>query len=250
MRRLIFIFLFTIFFGFIFSYKINAQAVTLSRLTIPGINCGDAEHTNKNQCCRVYYPSSFIPPDLGPLNSLVNTFSFFTNYTKNNFLQPILDVYGQLVTKNYSSCSIGIQSTPDPNDSNCKCINPISPSPSYLSALNDFCQRQSKYEERVKCLDCANGGGVWSGMGCVYTDTKDFIEKTVFGLGIGLAGGFALLCIIYAAFMMQSSQGNPEKLKKAQELITSCIMGLMLIIFSVFILRLIGVSILKIPGFG
>jgi len=87
-------------------------------------------------------------------------------------------------------------------------------------------------------------------MGCVYTDTKDFIEKTVFGLGIGLAGGFALLCIIYAAFMMQSSQGNPEKLKKAQELITSCIMGLMLIIFSVFILRLIGVSILKIPGFG
>ena len=38
-------------------------------------------------------------------------------------------------------------------------------------------------------------------------------------------------------------------LKKAQELITSCIMGLMLIIFSIFILRLIGVDILKIPGF-
>jgi len=49
--------------------------------------------------------------------------------------------------------------------------------------------------------------------------------------------------------MMQSSQGNPEKLKKAQEMITSCIMGLMLIIFSVFILKLIGVNILKIPGF-
>ena len=91
--------------------------------------------------------------------------------------------------------------------------------------------------------------GVWTGIGCVYTDTKAFIEKTVFGMGIGLAGVLALLCIIYSAFMMQSSQGNPEKLKKAQEMITSCIMGLMLIIFSVFILRLIGVDILNIPGF-
>ena len=50
--------------------------------------------------------------------------------------------------------------------------------------------------------------------------------------------------------MMQTSQGNPEKLKKAQEMLTSCIMGLMLIIFSVLILRLIGVDILKIPGFN
>ena len=76
---------------------------------------------------------------------------------------------------------------------------------------------------------------------------KSIIEETVFGIGVGLAGGFSLLCIIYAAFMMQSSEGNPEKLKKAQEMITSCIMGLMLIIFSVFILRLIGVNLLKIP---
>jgi len=49
---------------------------------------------------------------------------------------------------------------------------------------------------------------------------------------------------------MQSSQGNPEKLKKSQDMITSCIMGLMLIIFSIFILKLIGVDILKIPGFS
>ena len=81
-------------------------------------------------------------------------------------------------------------------------------------------------------------------------ESKRFIEETIFGLGIGLAGMVSLLCIIYAAFTMQSSQGNPEKIKKAQELLTSCIMGLILIIFSVFILRLIGVSILRIPGFS
>ena len=100
------------------------------------------------------------------------------------------------------------------------------------------------------CPTRANGGGVYSGIGCIKTDIKQFIQETLLGMGVGLAGGFALLCLIYAAFQMQSSQGNPEKLKKSQELITSCIMGLMLIIFSVFILRLIGVNILRIPGFS
>lgn len=229
---------------------VSAQLNQTFNLTVPGWNCGMAEDIEKNQCCKVNFPSSFIPPDVGPLNTLLHTFDFFTNKIKEILIQPILDLGTSVAKGNITSCYSGVQSTTDPNDPNCKCINPITPSPGYLGAMNDFCQRQSKPEERTKCLNCANGGGVWSGMGCVYTDTKKFIEDTVFKLGIGLAGGFALLCIIYAAFMMQSSQGNPEKLKKAQELITSCIMGLMLIIFSVFILRLIGVNILKIPGFG
>ena len=151
---------------------------------------------------------------------------------------------------NVSSCYTGVQSLLDANDPNCKCINPITPSPSYLKALNDFCQRQNKIEDRNACLACSNDGGVFSGIGCIKTDSKKFIEETIFRLGIGLAGGLSLLCIIYAAFMMQSSQGNPEKLKKSQDMITSCIMGLMLIIFSIFILKLIGVDILKIPGFS
>ena len=224
-----------------FFNKIQAQAPTSQpfNFTVPGYNCGLAEEPTKNQCCRVSYPSSFIPPDLGPFNSLINTFSFFTNFAKNNLLQPIIDLYTSVVRGNISSCYTGIQSIADANDPSCKCINVITPAP-----------RQSKIQDRDACMACANDGGVFSGIGCVKTDTKKFIEETVFGIGIGLAGGLALLCIIYAAFMMQSSQGNPEKLKKAQEMITSCIMGLMLIIFSVFILKLIGVNILKIPGFN
>ena len=58
------------------------------------------------------------------------------------------------------------------------------------------------------------------------------------------------MCIIYSAYLIQFSRGNPERIKKAREYLTSCIMGLLLIIFSIFILRLIGVDILRIPGFG
>ena len=239
--------------GLFFSGVVKAQTPTPNKLnfSIPGWTCGVADDPQKNRCCQADYPSKlnlFNPPDLGPLNLITNMFSFIWEAPKNLFVQPLINI----MKDNYKPCynEGAMPSTNVLNDPSCRCIYAITPKPDYLKALELFCQRQSKPEERSTCLNCANNGGVWSGLGCVYTDTKTFIEETVFRLGIGLAGGLALLCIIYAAFMMQSSQGNPEKLKKAQEMITSCIMGLMLIIFSVFILKLIGVNILKIPGFS
>jgi len=67
---------------------------------------------------------------------------------------------------------------------------------------------------------------------------------------IGLGGGIAFLLIIYAGFMIMTSSGDPERLKAGQELLTSAIMGLIMLIFSMFILEFIGVDILDIPGFG
>lgn len=222
----------------------------LYNLTFPGFNCGYADDPLKNKCCRVNYPTSFETPDVGPMNIVAKTLNFLGNSVIDKIWTPFTDIFKGISRGSISSCYTGYQSKDDSSDPDCRCINPITPSPSYLGAMNDFCQRQSNEKDRIACLTCANDGGIFSGIGCVKTDAKKFIQETVFGLGIGLAGGFSLLCIIYAAFMMQSSQGNPEKLKKAQEMITSCIMGLMLIIFSVFILKLIGVNILKIEGFG
>jgi hypothetical protein len=101
------------------------------------------------------------------------------------------------------------------------------------------------------CFNCFNKGGYYSGIGCIYTSNwKDLIEKNIFGWGLGLAGLIAVGCITFAAIQFQLSQGETEKIKKSRELITSCIMGLMLIIFSIFILRVIGVDILALPGFN
>ena len=47
-----------------------------------------------------------------------------------------------------------------------------------------------------------------------------------------------------------TSAGNPDKLRAGQELLTSAVSGLILLIFSVFILRTIGIDILGITRLG
>jgi len=77
------------------------------------------------------------------------------------------------------------------------------------------------------------------------TNGSGFV-KTLFQILLSLSGGIALLIIIFAGFSMALSQGNPEKIKGAQETLTSAIVGLLFIILSVAILQIIGVDILGI----
>jgi hypothetical protein len=86
-------------------------------------------------------------------------------------------------------------------------------------------------------------------IGCIPVLGNDGgAEFTEFVLGwaIGVGGGIAFLLILYAGFMLMTSTGNPERIKAGQELLTSAISGLILLIFSVFILNFIGINILGI----
>lgn len=66
----------------------------------------------------------------------------------------------------------------------------------------------------------------------------------------GIGSGIAFLLILYGGFMVMTSQGNPERIKVGQELITSAISGLLLIILSIFLLKAIGIQILNLQLFG
>lgn len=107
------------------------------------------------------------------------------------------------------------------------------------------------------CTSCFDSGGVWTALGCLGQGTpespggklNDFI-RSFLRLGTGLGGGVAFLLIIFSGFQRMTSAGNPEKLHEAKELMTAAISGLLLIIFSIFLLRLIGVDILQLPGFS
>lgn len=118
----------------------------------------------------------------------------------------------------------------------------------------------TSYSETVsnpECKSCFDQGGVWTAIGCVGRGSgadpsgklNAFI-RTFLGIGTGVGGGIAFLLILFSGFQRIMSAGNPEKLHEAKDLMTAAISGLLLIIFSIFLLRLIGVEILQIPGFG
>ncbi len=90
---------------------------------------------------------------------------------------------------------------------------------------------------------------VSTALGDIGTKPEDFITS-IFGYLLGISGGIALLLIIIAGYKLMASQGDAEKVKEARESLTSAIVGLLFIIFSLVILQIIGVDILKIPGFG
>jgi hypothetical protein len=85
-------------------------------------------------------------------------------------------------------------------------------------------------------------------IGCINIADPNALIKDVLTWGVGVGGGIAFLLILYGGFLVMTSQGDPKRLGAGQELITSAVMGLILLIFSVFILKIIGVDILAIPG--
>jgi len=125
---------------------------------------------------------------------------------------------------------------------------PIPPYPS-LAPLCDQLPAMEGF--RSACWDCLNQKGkIWTAIGCVPTDLGAFLSEYVFKYGIGFAGGIAFLYFIYGAFIFMTSGGTPERIGMAKEIIMSSLLGLFLIIFSVFLLKIIGVDILRLPGFS
>jgi len=116
---------------------------------------------------------------------------------------------------------------------------------------------KSVVKNKADCERCFNDGGAWTAVGCLGKSSQDagasaindFLQSFL-GIGIGMGGGIAFLLILFSGFQTMTSAGNPEKLHAAKELMTAAISGLFLIIFSVFLLKMIGVDILQLPGFG
>jgi len=101
----------------------------------------------------------------------------------------------------------------------------------------------------VDCSTCTKDE-ICTAIGCIYVKSPEHFVGSILNIAIGIGGGIAFLLIIVGSFQILASSGNPEKIQAGKELITSAIAGLLLIIFAVFILRVIGVDILHIPKFA
>lgn len=117
---------------------------------------------------------------------------------------------------------------------------------------NNACDSIADPQAKSDCNACMGGEnntGTFTAIGCITTDPNSLLEKFL-GLATGVSGGIAFLLILFGGLQIMTSAGNPEQLSAGRELVSSAITGLLLILFSVFILQFIGVNIIGIPGFG
>lgn len=91
-----------------------------------------------------------------------------------------------------------------------------------------------------------SGSKVKTALGCIDGNPKELVND-ILRIALGVAGGVSFLLIIFGGFKLSFSRGDPQAVQDGREVITSAIIGLIIVIFSVFLLRLIGIDILGLP---
>lgn len=99
----------------------------------------------------------------------------------------------------------------------------------------------------AKGVECS--GGVVTALGCVKTEPAQIISSTV-GISVGAGGAISLLVMIYGAFQMLTSGGSSDRLKEGRERFLAAAIGLTFITLAIFLLQIVGVDILNLPGFS
>jgi hypothetical protein len=91
---------------------------------------------------------------------------------------------------------------------------------------------------------CPNTDEINTAIGCIPFGSSSALVTFFVSWGLGISGGVAMLSLIYSAFMIMTSAGDPKRLEMGREMVVSSLSGIVLIAFSVFMLRLIGIDIL------
>ncbi len=117
------------------------------------------------------------------------------------------------------------------------------------SACESCVKQEEITNEKGEVVSAGSVSGLWTAVGCIKTDSTSIL-RTFITIGLSLGGSVALIMILVAGFMFSTSQGDAKRTGEAKEMLTSAIIGLLFIIFSVTILQFIGVTLLRIPGFG
>ena len=92
-----------------------------------------------------------------------------------------------------------------------------------------------------------NNPEINTALGCIPVTAGGFVTWFLPYL-FGIAGGISFLLMVYGFILIAMSGGDPKAVEGAKETITSAITGLLVSIFALFLLRLITVGILQIPG--
>jgi len=188
----------------------------------------------------------------GPCCYTISTLGSYDPYCNGNLTCDITDPSGWVANPDDSGASIcsdipcGASGQPccsgSCNSPNLQCV--VS-----LGQYKDICRPPEKFNKTpVTCATPDGEEGVITALGCINVSSGTGLISSILKLATGIGGGLALALILFGVFIVTTSAGSPDKLNKGKEIITSAIIGLVFILLSVFLMNLIGINILGIPG--
>ncbi|MFC1727100.1 hypothetical protein ACFL0Y_01125 [Patescibacteria group bacterium] len=123
----------------------------------------------------------------------------------------------------------------------CTCENPPAPPPPPGGGVADGA---------CKTPGSSEYNGVMTAIGCIGVIDLSDLMVSLSTIMFSVAGGIAFLMMVFGAIQVLTSAGDPKKLQGGRQLITSALLGLLFIVFAVFIFRTITRDILHLPGFS
>lgn len=119
-----------------------------------------------------------------------------------------------------------------------------------LNAAGTGCEKFVETPWDLNYKTCSTGGqGIDTAIGCIPTNSLPDTLGFFLRFAIGAAGGVILLMLIATGYTLITSSGNPDKLNAVKENLVSIFSGLILVGFSLVLLKTIGADILKLPTF-
>ena len=97
----------------------------------------------------------------------------------------------------------------------------------------------SPYSTPRPPIDVFCNNGINTAIGCIPTDNINGFLAFILRWALGVAGGIAFLLVVYSGFTILTSTGNPQKMQAGKELLTAALAGIILLIFSLFLLDII-----------
>ncbi|GAB4026386.1 MAG: hypothetical protein Fur0011_1930 [Candidatus Microgenomates bacterium] len=118
--------------------------------------------------------------------------------------------------------------------------------PGLTASNNGICVKGGFTNKLSPEEGCTNG--INTALGCLPYNTKGFTISLLTFLA-GTAGAISLVIMLIATIQIMTGGNNAEQVKKGKELFASAITGLLFIIFSVTLLRIVAGDIIQLPGF-
>jgi hypothetical protein len=119
---------------------------------------------------------------------------------------------------------------------------------SVASTLAYLRERDVTGAENADALEsCLTRGGLYVAIGCIDPTPLGVITGLI-RIAFGIMGGVSLIQLIVAGIAYQS--GDEAKIQEAREKVISTITGVALLVFSVLILRIIGINVLDVVPVG